>query len=143
VPNHYWIVNDRDRQERCLTEMSYDDNSALVGDVSREALSSLDSWKIRMNPKGYGLAYRVGRKRAFIDSEGRPAELFIYFSKPIAEKNRPLRVAEVRRVEEALHTAVCMAANGLAQHYQRVIVATAFPPEYMLRELDETLGKTE
>ena len=107
--------------------------------TNREYFTHLGPWRHQIYSEGIGWAYRVGIKDNFLDSKGNLAVLIILFSTALSnQKNVPDKIIE-KILNQANEEAIESMAKAATSICDNVVAAIQNPPEYMLKELEESL----
>ncbi len=116
------------------------ENMIEIGNLEREAFFCLDEWAI-LPREGLDLAFRVGIKQPFLDREGKLSTLLLLFGIPLYNLNNP--PSRERLVEEydfLYHQFESTVIQSI-EIYGRITGRLLYPPQYMIDELNEQLGR--
>lgn len=126
-----------------IAEFWGDDIPSDVGSVERQELSYLGDWHMaQQNGAHFGLYYRVGVKENVLNSEGNPTTAYIAFIVPFTEKGTAMTPEIRAAIDNMAATTVAISTAMISKERGEDIMGlVASPPEYMVRELVDLLGK--
>ncbi len=85
------------------------------------------------------MAYRMGIKYNFKDSDGDDATLIVHFFNPVYERGIEVTKERTEEIFNNCRKAMDIFAQKAAQLYGSVVTVSMQPPEYMFKELEQTL----
>ena len=110
--------------------------------LRKEDFDYLGNWKIFMGEDGYGIAYKLGIKNNVIDDENDPATLTFHFYNLLAKKGFSMtpekEKEQLGKLEEVVKIFTVLGHHAFAEN---VISYTLPSPDWMFKELQESLGK--
>ena len=145
MKNEYWVVENKDMGSKFIMSTHRadpEDKPIELGDLSRESFSYLGDWQVFMRPN-YGIAYRLGTKSGFKDSEGDTIELYLYFTLPVSRRGYSITEDDKTEMgvtlEKAMVSSTMIWSKLPGHENKRFVSIPAEPPKYMLEELQEIL----
>ena len=133
-----YVKINRDNGEGAVVEV-YRDSSNAIERLFPEDFSSLSPWNLVETSEEWILAYRIGlMAEKTKNNQGGSKDVFFYFYAGLG-KIKELVDEDIGEVERRVNEIILGAVERLGDEAKNFVFITSYPPQWMLRELEEAL----